>query len=186
MRWPIVSALVLGLTAVSAVESFSADNTFYGVGTFAATAWHDDPIWYTTNKEKYDWQEYHVNPIVGRHQSSRWDVWLEGNVGYIIWDDLPDSLELGVSLMNSYDFLTRRGWSLFGEIGAGIGWLSYTPDPHVVDDFVLGFFEYGIGIKARTKQGFVIKIGPRFQHRSGLFVVDAGVNGYGIMFSVSK
>ena len=88
--------------------------------------------------------------------------------------------------MNSYDFLSHQGWSLFGEIGAGIGWLSYTPDPHIVDDFVLGFFEYGIGIKARTKQGFVIKIGPRFQHRSGLFVVDAGVNGYGIMFSVTK
>ena len=184
MRWPIVSALILGLTVIPSVATCSADEKFYGVGTYAATQWHEDPIWYTT--ANFDWREFHINPIVGRHQTHRWDVWLEGDVGYIRWDETPDSLELGVSVMNSYDFFAHKGWSLFGEIGAGIGWLSYTPDPHIVDDAVLGFFEYGIGIKARTKQGYVIKIGPRFQHRSGLFVVDAGVNGYGIMFSVTK
>ena len=184
MRWPIMGALILGLTVIPAVASCSASEKFYGVGMCAATQWHDDPIWYTS--ENFDWQEYHINPIFGRHESVRWDVWLEGNVGYIRWDGTQDSLELGIGIMNSYDFLSHNGWGLFGEIGAGIGWGSATPDPHIVDDFVLGFFEYGIGIKARTKQGFVIKIGPRFQHRSGLFVVDAGVNGYGIMFSVTK
>jgi hypothetical protein len=184
MRWPIVSALILGLTIIPSVGTCSANEKFYGLGTFGATQWHEDPIWYTT--DKYDWREFHIQPIVGRHQTRRWDAWLEGNVGYIQWDDTPDSLELGVILMNSYDFLSHRGWSLYGEIGAGVGWLHYTPDPHIVEDSVLGFFTYGVGIKARTKRGFVIKIGPRFEHRSGLFVVDAGVNGYGIEFSVTK
>ena len=184
MRWPIVSALLLGLTVIPAVATCATNDEFYGIGAYAATQWHEDPIWYTT--EHFDWREYHINPIVGRHETNRWDVWLEGNVGYVMWDELPDSLELGINIMNSYDFLAHKGWSLFGEIGAGIGWGSFTPDPHIVDDSVLGFFDYGIGIKARTKQGYVIKIGPRFHHRSGLFIRDAGVNGYGIMFSVTK
>ena len=184
MRWPIVGVLVLGLAVIPAVATCSASDKFYGVGAYAATQWHEDPIWYTT--ENFDWREYHVNPIVGRHETDRWDVWLEGNVGYLRWDEVPDSLELGVSIMNSYVFLAHKGWSLFGEIGAGIGWLSYTPDPHIVDDSVLGFFEYGIGIKVRTKQGFVIKIGPRFHHRSALFLRDSGMNGYGVTFSVAK
>ena len=184
MRWPIVSALLLGLTIIPAVATCATNDKFYGMGAYAATQWHEDPIWYTT--EHFDWREYHVNPIVGIHESKRWDAWLEGNIGYVMWDEVPDALELGISILNSYDFLTNKGWSLFGEIGAGIGWGSFTPDPHIVDDSVLGFFDYGIGIKARTKQGYVFRIGPRFHHRSGLFIRDAGVNGYGIMFSVTK
>jgi len=184
MRWPIVGALILGLTVIPAVGTCSAGEKFYGLGGFAATQWHNDPIWYTS--DNYDWQDYHLQPIVGIHQSPRWDVWLEGNLGYIHWEEPPDSLELGVILMNSYDVLSSGGWALYGEIGAGVGWLSYTPDPNIVDDSVLGFFDYGIGIKARTKQGYVIKIGPRFHHRSGLLVVDAGVTSYGIELSVMK
>ena len=184
MRWPLAGALILGLAVIPAAANCSDKDTFWGVGTFAATQWHSDPIWYTT--ENFDWREFHVNPIYGRHETNRWDAWLEGNVGYVDWDETPDSLELGISIMNSYDFLTHKGWSLFGEIGAGIGWGSATPDPHIVDDFVLGFLDYGVGIKARTKHGVVFKIGPRFHHRSGLFVRDAGVNGYGIMFSVTR
>jgi len=184
MRWRIAGFLILGLTVIPAVANSSGKDTFFGVGTFTATQWHSDPIWYTT--KNFDWREFHINPIVGRHQTDRWDAWLEGNVGFVQWDETPDTLELGVSIMNSYDFLAHQGWSLFGEIGAGIGWVSFTPDPHIVDDSVIGFLDYGIGIKARTKQGYVIRIGPRFHHRSGLFVVDAGVNGYGIMFSVTK
>ena len=185
MRWPIVSALILGLTAIPAVATSSASEKFYGLGAYAATKWPGDPIWYTTS-EDFGWQEFHVNPIYGRRQTKRWDVWLEGNLGYVDWDTTPSSIELGVNIMNSYDVLSYKGWSLFGEIGAGIGWGSATPDPHIVDDFVLGFLDYGVGIKARTKQGVVFKIGPRFHHRSGLFVRDAGVNGYGIMLSVTR
>ena len=174
----------MGLTVIPAVGTCSAKEKFYGMGAFAATQWHNDPIWYTS--DKYDWRDYHIQPIVGIHETARWDAWLEGNVGYIQWEEPPDSLELGVILMNSYDVLSSNGWSLYGEIGAGVGWLSYTPDPHIVEDSVLGFFDYGVGIKARTKQGYVFKIGPRFHHRSGLFVRDAGVNSYGIMCSLTK
>jgi hypothetical protein len=184
VRWSVVIALILGLTVVSAVKICSANETFYGLGAFGATQYHDDPIWHTT--ENFDWREYHINPIIGRHQTDRWDVWLEGNLGYVNWDEVPDSVEVGASVLTSYDVLSHKGWSLFGEIGAGVGWMTNTPDENLVDNSFLGFLDYGFGIKARTKQGFVFKVGPRFHHRSGLFVVDAGMNGYGVMFSVTR
>ena len=184
MRWSVVIALILGLTAVPAVKICSANDTFYGLGAFGATQYHDDPIWHTT--ENFDWREYHVNPIAGTHLTDRWDVWVEGNLGYVDWDEVPDSLEVGASVLTSYDVLSHKGWSLFGEIGAGVGWMTNTPDENLVDNSLLGFLDYGFGVKARTKQGLVFKVGPRFHHRSGLFVVDAGMNGYGVMFSVSR
>ena len=39
--------------------------------------------------------------------------------------------------MTSYDFVSGRSWSLFGELGVGLGWMSDTPDEHVVDTGIL-------------------------------------------------
>jgi hypothetical protein len=184
VRWPIATALILGLAATPAVATGAAKDNYYGLGAFGATQWHNDPIWHTT--ENYDWREFHLNPIVGRHRTDRWDVWIEGNVGFINWDDVPDTVELGAGVMNSYDFVVRSGWSLFGEIGIGLGWMSNTPDTNLVGDSLKGFLDYGVGVKLKTKQGYVIRIGPRFHHRSDVTIRDAGMNGYGVMISVTK
>jgi len=109
-----------------------------------------------------------------------------GNVGFINWDEVPDGVELGASVMNSYDVLVQKGWSLFGEIGIGLGWMTNTPDTNLVGDSLIGFLDYGVGVKFKTAQGFVIKIGPRFHHRSDVTVRDAGMNGYGVMVSVTR
>ena len=193
-RW-LIAVLVLGLTALSARETSAADAPpaltpatkqdalYYGLTVFVGEQWHNDPIWYTSH---YDWQEIQIRPVAGKHRTERWDLWLEGNLTYIKLEDLPESIELGIGVMNSYDVLPYKGWCLFGELGAGVGWMSASPDPHVVGDGVLGFLDYGIGIKLKTKQGYLFKIGPRFHHRSGLFVRDAGMNSYGLTVSVSK
>jgi len=64
--------------------------------------------------------------------------------------------------------------------------MSATPDTNLVGDNILGFLDYEIGIKLRTKQGSMIKVGPRFHHRSSLVDVDAGMNSYGFAFSLAK
>lgn len=184
MRWHIVGALTLILAAAPAVETCAAQDLFYGLGAFGATQNHDDPIWHTT--ENFDWREVHLNPVVGKHLSDRWDAWLEGNLGYVDWEEVQDSVEAGVSLMTSYDVFSHKGWGLYGEIGVGLGWMTNTPDQHLVDNSLLGFLDYGLGVKAKTRQGYVIKVGARFHHRSALFLRDAGMNGYGVMVSVVK
>jgi hypothetical protein len=148
------------------------------------TQWHGDPIWYVT--DKYDWWYFSVRPLVGIHRTERWDLWLEGNLGYSALEDDPDAVELGALGMTSYDFLSAGRWSLFGELGVGLGWMSDTPDEHVVDTGVLGFLDYGLGVKVRTERGLVVKLGPRFHHRSSLLKDDAGMNTYGVMLSVTR
>jgi hypothetical protein len=117
------------------------------------------------------------------------------SLGYIDWEDDPDgvqpakadhSIEAGVFGMTSYDLLKQGPWSLFGELGVGVGWMSETPDENLVDTGVLGFLDYGLGIKARTTGGFIFKLAGRFHHRSCLTSVDAGMNSYGVVLSVAR
>ena len=180
----LIAALVLALTALPARAAVSADTAFYGLGLFVGEQWHDDPIWHVS--ENFDWQELQIRPIAGRHRTERWDLWLEGNLTYIKLEDVQDSIELGVNVMTSYDALKYKGWSLFGELGVGVGWMSATPDTNLVGDSILGFLDYGFGVKLTTKQGYLFKLGPRFHHRSSLVAVDAGMNSYGLTVSVAK
>jgi hypothetical protein len=194
MRWPTLSALFLGFAAIFAAGNCSAEEGFYGLSVFGGGQYRSDSIWHTS--ENYDWREIQVRPVVGWHKTDNWDLWVEGNLGYIAWEDQTGSaepgeesqhsLEAGVTGMTSYDVLKKGGWSLYGELGVGIGWMSNTPDPHLADNGVLGFLDYGLGVKFRTESGFAFKLGPRFHHRSCLFTRDAGMNSYFVMLSITK
>ena len=188
VRWWLIAALALGFTVMSARETFSAeasfDDSFYGLTVFVGRQYHEDPIWHVSGK--FDWEELQIRPVAGQHRTERADLWLEGNFTYIRLEDIPDSIELGLSVMTSYDVLKYKRWRLFAELGVGMGWMSATPDVNLVGDNILGFLDYGIGIKLRTKQGHMLKVGPRFHHRSSLVDVDAGMNSYGFAFSLAK
>jgi hypothetical protein len=176
--------MIVGLAVTFAAGTCAAGDAYYGVSMFGGTQWHGDPIWYVA--KNYDWWDVSVRPIVGVHKSDRWDLWLEGNLTYVALDDDPDSVELGATGMTSYDFVSGRSWSLFGELGVGLGWMSDTPDDHILGTGILGFFDYGVGVKFKSESGVVVKLGPRFHHRSSLFKDDAGMNTYGLMLSVAK
>jgi hypothetical protein len=193
MRRAGAIALLAGLAALLAAGPVLAADQFFGLGVFGGTQYHDDPVWHTESHR--DWREISVRPVLGIHRTDRWDLWLEGNLGYIEWDDAPEavnageldySIEAGLMGMTSYDVLRYGRGSLYGELGAGVGWMSETPDTNLVDSGVLGFLDYGLGMKWRTEGGLGFKLGARFHHRSCLTTVDAGVNSYGVMLSVTK
>jgi len=128
---------------MSARETFSAeasfDDSFYGLTVFVGRQYHDDPIWHVSGK--FDWEELQIRPVAGQHRTERADLWLEGNFTYIRLEDIPDSIELGLSVMTSYDVLKYKRWSLFAELGVGMGWMSATPDVNLVGDNILGFLD---------------------------------------------
>jgi hypothetical protein len=194
MRWPKLGAVTLGFAVILAAGTCHGGDTFYGLALFGGTQYHADEIWHTS--ENLDWQEIQVRPFLGIHRSDRWDVWAEANLGYIEWEHdrdsaaagegCPYSIEAGVMGMTSYDVLRVGRWSLYGELGVGVGWMSETPDTNLVDTGILGFLDYGLGVKFRTERGFIFKLGPNFHHRSSLTAVDAGVNSYGVMLSIAN
>ena len=184
MRLRVAVALIAGLTLTLAAARCPAADAYHGVSLFGGTQWHGDPVWYVS--DTYDWQEVSVRPLLGLRKTKRWDLWLEGNLTYMALEDDPDSVELGALGMTSYDLLHRDAWGLFAEIGVGLGWMSDSPDDHIVGPGVLGFFDYGLGVRFRTDGGLLVRLGPRFHHCSSLFRDDAGLNTYGLMFSVAK
>lgn len=193
MRWPKLSAIVLGLAAILAARTGYAGDPFYGLAMFGGTQYHSDEIWHTS--ENLDWREIQVRPLLGTHMTDRWDVWAEAKLGYIEWEydqdsaeageGSPHSIEAGIMGKTSYDVLRAGRWSLYGDLGVGVGWMSDTPDTNLVDTGILGFLDYGLGVKFRTERGFIFKLGPNFHHRSSLTAVDAGVNSYGVMLSIA-
>jgi hypothetical protein len=194
MRWPTMSALILGVGAILAATTCPAADAFYGLAVFGGTQYDSDEIWHTS--ENLDWREIGVRPFLGTHKTDRWDLWVEANLEYIEWEDepgyaaageeIPFSIEAGLIGMTSYDVLKQGPWSLYGELGVGVGWLSETPDKNLVDTGILGFLDYGLGVKARTESGYIFKLGAKFHHRSCLTSVDAGVNSYGVTLSLAK
>ena len=193
MRRPTLCALVIGFAAVLAAKTSFAGDTFYGLAVFGGTQYHADEIWHTESHR--DWWEVQARPFVGVHKTDRWDLWIEADFGYIEWEDAPEavragelpySIQAGVTGATSYDVLKMGRWSLYGELGVGVGWMSETPDENLVDDGILGFLDYGFGLKFRTEGGLIVKLGPNFHHRSCLTTVDAGVNSYGLLLSVAN
>jgi hypothetical protein len=194
MRQSTWIALAVGLAALLAARTCPAGDTFYGLNVFGGTQYHSDPVWHTS--ENLDWREIQARPFFGMHKTDRWDLWLEARLGYIEWEAKPSfdgyeelhpySIQAGLTGMTSYDVLKIGRWRLYGELGVGVGWMSDTPDPNLVDNGILGFLDYGFGLKFRTEGGFIFKLGPNFHHRSCLTTVDAGVNSYGVLLGVAK
>jgi hypothetical protein len=184
-RRSIAGALLACLTALLPVAARAADQSFFGVGGYAGLQYHDDPIWHVSGE--YDWRDYQGSFLAGKHQTDRWDLWFEVTAGSVHWVQvIPDAIEVGATAMTSYDVLKSGGWRLYAELGGGFGWMTDTPDTDMVFDGVLGFIDYGLGIKIKLENGLTFKIGPRFHHRSGVMRPDTGMNSYGISCSITK
>jgi len=185
ISWLWIMAVLVILFTCAAAGKCSAKDTFYGVGVFGGEQWQSssNPIHHTS---AYNWQEFQICPIYGKHMGDRWDLWLEGNLGYIKWQDNPGAIKLGANVMTSYDIVKYRQYRLFGEFGIGLGWASYTPSTNMLRNNVLGLIDVGIGMKTIMKNGLILKIGPRLQHSSAIFAHDAGINTFGLMISLTR
>ena len=181
----IALILILMTTVIEKCHADDFYRTFSGVGVYGGEQWQSssNPIHHTS---AYNWQEFQIRPIYGKHMDNRWDLWLEGNLGYIKWKDHPGAVKLGVSVMTSYDVIKYKQYGLFGEFGLGFGWASYTPSTNILRNNVLGLIDVGMGVKTIMKNGFILKVGPHFQHSSAVLAHDTGINTFGIMVSIIR
>ena len=186
----LISVIIISIMAfiVLVAEKCQASDfyrTFSGVGVYGGEQWQSpsNPIHHTS---AYNWQEFQIRPIYGKHMDNRWDLWLEGNLGYIKWKNHPGAIKLGANVMTSYDVVKYKQYGLFGEFGIGLGWASYTPSTNLLRNNVLGLIDVGMGVKTIMKKGFILKIGPRFHHSSAVLARDVGINTFGIMVSLIR
>jgi hypothetical protein len=172
LRWLWILAVMLLVLLVAKCE-VEAAGTFYGLGVSAGEQWQKGlaHVSQTSN-----WQELQIRPSYGKHMTDRWDLWVEGELGYIKWNDGHSGVTLGALAMTDYGIVKYKGYRLFTEIGVGLGWTSYTPNKALLRNNVLGLIDVGIGIEYKN-----IRIGPRFEHKSAIFAHDQGINTYGIM-----
>lgn len=159
----------------------SADS-FYGAGVFAGGQFRSDPLWHTTDKR--DAQEFSFVPIIGKHVSDRWDIWIEGRLEYLRWREGSSALKIGALIMTDYNIIKTPNWSLYSEAGVGIGCRSYSPSSNTLGKGVLGFVDYGTGIKYKFTNKYTAKIGLRFEHTSSILGKDTGINTYGTYFAI--
>jgi len=175
LRWLWVLAVMLLVLLPAKCE---AKDTFYGMGIFGGEQWqqglgHVD--------KTYNWQEFQVRPMVGKHLTDRWDLWLEGNLGYIKWNDGAHGTFLGTLVMTDYDIIKYKEYRFFTEMGVGLGWTNYTPGNHILGNGVLGLVDLGMGIQYKN-----IRVGPRFEHKSSMSTNDHGLNTYGLMIMIRR
>jgi hypothetical protein len=172
----IIAVLVVLLALLVGKECHASDN-FYGVGIFAGEQWQKGIAHVSPD---YNWQELQIKPMMGKHMSDRWDLWLEGNLGWMKWNDGHNGITLGALGMMSYDIIQYKCWSVYNEMGVGLGWTDHTPSTNLLRNNVLGLIDCGIGLKFKY-QDYVIKLGPRFHHSSAILAHDCGINTYGMI-----
>lgn len=177
LRWLWVLAVMLLVLLMAKCEA-EAKDTFYGVGIFGGEQWQQG-LGHTD--KTYDWQEFQVRPMAGKHLTDRWDLWLEGNLGYIRWNDKGNGTFLGALVMTDYDLIKYKEWRFFTEMGVGLGWTNYTPSSHMLGNGVLGLVDIGMGIQYKN-----IRVGPRFEHKSAMSANDHGLNTYGLMITIRR
>lgn len=170
-----VAILVFGILGIFYAKSCSAEEKspyFVGMGMMFGSQWKSGPLWHTTS---HNYNEFIFTPMVGKHMDDRWDLWLEGKIGYLDWSE-RGAVKLGANIMTSYDVLKFRTWSIYGEAGVGIGYRSYSPSNRTLGNGVLGFIDYGIGVKTKLTAKYTLKTGLRFEHSSSIPTNDAGIN----------
>lgn len=184
MKKIIVAILVLGIMGIFYVKSCSAEEKspyFVGMGMMFGSQWKSDQLWHFT---PHYYKEFIFTPIVGKHMDDRWDIWLEGKIGYLDWTkDHADALKVGANIMTSYDVLKLRiwskTWSIYGEAGVGVGYRTYSPSNHTLGNGILGFIDYGAGVKTNLTAKYILKTGLRFGHTSSVpDTKDTGINTY--------
>lgn len=181
-----ISFLILLIVVLAPFSLYAEDQPKYFVGMNAifGEQWKEDPGWNLTIHRNC-W-EYQFNPVVGLHLSDRWDLWAEGKIGYLDWKDYNEAVKLGLNIMTSYDVIKYKDWRFYGEFGVGIGGRSYSPSNHVLGTSILGFVDYGVGVKYEFMRNWFAKIGVRFEHSSSIPAHDTGINSYTTLIGILK
>ena len=163
-------------------KGYGADD-FYGIRIFAGEQMKNAPVAHVS--ERYDWEEFQVKPLYGKHMDDQWDLWIEGLIGLVNYNE-GQSIKLGTLIMTSYDVVKVGETKVYTEVGVGVGWCNYSPSTNTLRPNLLGFIDAGAGIKYPIKKGWLAKIGLRFHHTSSMFGHDTGINTYGLEFSLVK
>ena len=184
MNYKIVvcSAIVSFVLFSFWIRGCSAEDTFTGIGVFTGEQFKQGIAHVSKH---YDWEEFQVKPIYGKHMDDRWDLWVEGVVGLVNYTD-TQSIKLGVNLMTSYDVIKIREARIYTEVGVGVGWCNRSPSTNLLRPNLLGFIDGGVGVKHPIGKGWAAKIGLRFHHTSSMFAHDTGINSYGVEIGLIK
>lgn len=177
-RAEIWAIFILLYTIFIFAPNCSASDTFYGIGMYSGEQWKSATFIHVS--PTYDWREFQLHPIYGQHLSDKWDIWFEGELGYIKWNS-NNSVMVGIMLMTSYDIVQYKNYNLFGELGVGVGWISYSPSINTLGHNPAGLIDLGAGVEYKN-----FRIGPRFHHTSSMFGKDAGINTFGCMLTIRR
>lgn len=182
----VVLAVLFFIPVLASADEDKDKNTFFGMGVFLGKQIKYDPVWHISGA--YDWQVKEIHPYYGWVISDRWQVWFEGNIGQysLKSKDEPrkecDVFEFGASIMTSYDVIKWQRWSLFPEVGVGLGYWNKSPSRKLLQPDILGLINYGVGIRAPLPslpvigENVYLKIGCRFNHTSSIPGKDTGAN----------
>lgn len=151
-------------------------------------------FWHSTGN--HQWKYFMLHPAYGRlmsKYSSRWELYLEGNIGYLNFHSKndygrykTDVFACGASIMTSYDLIKFENVSLFAECGAGLGYWTKSPNKKLVQPDILGLINYGIGLKIPLGNDFYLRSSLRFTHTSSIPGQDAGANTSGLLVGITK
>jgi len=182
----VVFCIIIMPCIVNASEDFKHT---VGLGIFAGKKISDGMVWHVT--DDLEWNYTAIHPSYGWLLGERWQVDLEGTLGIYNFRNgeniKEDTYSLGISLMAGYDFLKHEKFSLYFDVGLGVGYWNFTPDNSVVDSHsVIGLIQYGAGIKIPVRKNYFIKTAYRVNHGSGIFSKDSGCNTHGIFIGIVK
>ena len=174
--------VLLFINPVMVMAEEKKTQSMIGLGIFTGGECESDPIWHTS--PKYDWKQVNLHPMYG-WKFNRAEVYFEGSIGYLRFKPSDDDIfSFGLTLMASYDVLRYKHFSLFTELGAGLGYWTDTPSQKLVRHSLLGIFQYGGGVKINITDNIQSRLTARFNHTSALLNGDTGANSYGVLLCV--
>jgi len=178
--WTLI--ILMSLALICPANANGKERTI-GLSIFYGTQISKDSPWH--NSSRYDWNYTILYPSVSLGLSNRWEVSLEGIIGWYNFHGANDTFSLGICIMTAWDFIKFNKYSLFVEWGTGIGWWNKTPSTGLVDKGLLAYIQYGTGLKFPIKDNLFVKVAYRFNHASA-FLKDHGANTHGILLGIRK
>ena len=193
MRKPVIVISLL-LIAFSTTALAESENTI-GVGFFIGVQ-IPEVAGDLAVRERYDWDYTVLQPTFGWLLSERWEIYLEGNIGWYHFKDKreggsEDNYTLGLSVIAAYDFVKFDKWSTFVEGGLGIVYLTDIPEEHgeplvQKDSFPL-LVQFGTGFKINLGKEYLLKLAYRFTHISSILrTEEGGLNNHGALVAIVK
>lgn len=189
----LVIVLIVLLIPLRTVVLAETKNTM-GLGVFVGVQ-IPDVVDVLAVRERFDWTYTILQPTYGWILSERWEIYLEGNIGWYRFDNKYDGTEddytLGLSLMAAYDFLKFDKWSTFVELGFGIVYFSGIPEeqgePLIYRSGFPVLIQVGTGFKFHLGNENFLKLAYRFTHASSISSTEeGGLNTHGVLIAVIK